>query len=120
MDSPDPDSLAAAVALRKLANNLGNLQCSIVCGGTVGRGENRALVKYLGLNLRCYAEVDYDKYDLIAMVDTQPGTGNNSLPEGFCRISSSIIIPSAGGPGLWNSRISAAATGRPPRSSSSI
>jgi len=81
-DSPDPDSLAAAVALRKLANNLGNLQCSIVCGGTVGRGENRALVKYLGLNLRCYAEVDYDKYDLIAMVDTQPGTGNNSLPEG--------------------------------------
>jgi nanoRNase/pAp phosphatase (c-di-AMP/oligoRNAs hydrolase) len=81
-DSPDPDSLAAAVALRKLANNLGNLQCSIVCGGTVGRGENRALVKYLGLNLRSYAEIDYDKYDLVAMVDTQPWTGNNSLPEG--------------------------------------
>ncbi|MBP8911062.1 MAG: DHH family phosphoesterase, partial [Phycisphaerae bacterium] len=81
-DSPDPDSLAAAVALRKLANNLGNLQCSIVCCGAVGRGENRALVKYLGLNLRCYAELAYDKYDLVAMVDTQPGTGNNSLPEG--------------------------------------
>jgi len=81
-DSPDPDSLAAAVALRKLANNLGNLQCSIVCCGAVGRGENRALVKYLGLNLRCYTELAYDKYDLVAMVDTQPGTGNNSLPEG--------------------------------------
>lgn len=81
-DTPDPDSLAAAVALRKLANNLGNLQCSIVCGGTVGRGENRALVKYLGLNLRTYAEIDYGKYDLVAMVDTQPWTGNNSLPEG--------------------------------------
>ena len=81
-DTPDPDSLAAAVALRRLANSLANLQCSIVCGGTVGRGENRALVKYLGLNLRCYAEIDYSKYDLVAMVDTQPGTGNNSLPEG--------------------------------------
>ncbi|MGE5296852.1 MAG: DHH family phosphoesterase [Solirubrobacterales bacterium] len=82
-DNPDPDSLAAAVALRKLANNLANLQCSIVCGGTVGRGENRALVKYLGLNLRSYAEIDYGKYDLVAMVDTQPWSGNNSLPEGI-------------------------------------
>jgi nanoRNase/pAp phosphatase (c-di-AMP/oligoRNAs hydrolase) len=80
-DTPDPDSLAAAVALRRLAKSQGNLQCSIVCGGTVGRGENRALVKYLGLNLRCYREIDYEKYDLVAMVDTQPGTGNNSLPE---------------------------------------
>jgi len=81
-DTPDPDSLAAAVALRRLAKSQGNLQCSIVCGGTVGRGENRALVKYLGLNLRCYQEIDYEKFDLVAMVDTQPGTGNNSLPEG--------------------------------------
>jgi nanoRNase/pAp phosphatase (c-di-AMP/oligoRNAs hydrolase) len=80
-DNPDPDSLAAAVTLRKLANSLGNLQCSIGCGGTVGRGENRALVKYLGLNLRPCSEIDYSKFDLIAMVDTQPGTGNNSLPD---------------------------------------
>jgi len=80
-DSPDPDSLAAAVALRRLAKGLANLQCSIACGGTVGRGENRALVNYLNLNLRPIREIDYSKFDLIAMVDTQPGTGNNSLPE---------------------------------------
>jgi nanoRNase/pAp phosphatase (c-di-AMP/oligoRNAs hydrolase) len=79
-DSPDPDSLAAAVALRRLAKGLANLQCSITCGGTVGRGENRALVNYLNLNLRPCAEIDYDKFDLIALVDTQPGTGNNCLP----------------------------------------
>lgn len=79
-DSPDPDSLAAAVALRRLARIQPNLQCSIAYGGTVGRGENRALVKYLSLNLRPCAEVDFDKFDLIATVDTQPGTGNNSLP----------------------------------------
>ena len=82
-DTPDPDSLAAAVALRRLAKGLGNAQCSIACGGTVGRGENRALVKYLGLNLRSFAEIDCTKFDLVAMVDTQPGTGNNSLPEGI-------------------------------------
>jgi nanoRNase/pAp phosphatase (c-di-AMP/oligoRNAs hydrolase) len=82
-DNPDPDCIAAAVALRKLANSLANLQCSIACGGTVGRGENRALVKYLGLNLRACSEIDYSKFDLVAMVDTQPGTGNNSLPDGF-------------------------------------
>ena len=80
-DNPDPDSLAATVALRKLAKSQANLQVSIASGGTVGRGENRALVKYLGLNLRSCDEVDYDKFDLIALVDTQPGTGNNSLPD---------------------------------------
>ncbi len=80
-DSPDPDSLAAAVALRRLAKIQANVQCSIAYGGTVGRGENRALVKYLSLNLRPCAEVDFGKFDLIAMVDTQPGTGNNSLPD---------------------------------------
>jgi len=80
-DSPDPDSLAAAVALRRLAKSLANLQCSIAYGGTVGRGENRALVKYLGLNLRPCDEIDYDKFDLVSLVDTQPGTGNNSLPD---------------------------------------
>jgi len=79
-DNPDPDSLAAAMALRKLARSLANLNVSIACGGTVGRGENRALVKYLGMNLRAVTEVDYEKFDLVAMVDTQPGTGNNSLP----------------------------------------
>ncbi len=80
-DNPDPDSLAAAMALRRLAKSQANLNVSIACGGTVGRGENRALVKYLGMNLRAPAEVDYEKFDLVAMVDTQPGTGNNSLPE---------------------------------------
>jgi len=80
-DNPDPDCIAAAVALRRLANSQANLQCSIACGGTVGRGENRALVKYLGLNLRACTEIEYDQFDLVAVVDTQPTAGNNSLPE---------------------------------------
>lgn len=79
-DNPDPDSIAAAVALRKLANTLAEVQCSIAHGGTVGRGENRAMVKYLGLNLRAMDQIDPALFELFAMVDTQPCTGNNSLP----------------------------------------
>lgn len=78
-DNPDPDSIAAAVALRKLANTLAQIQCSIAHGGTVGRGENRALVKYLTVNLRQIDQLDMKQFELFATVDTQPGTGNNSL-----------------------------------------
>lgn len=79
-DHPDPDSIAAACALRKLANTLADVQCSIAHGGTVGRAENRALVSYLGLNLRDIRQLDLTQFELFAIVDTQPGTGNNSLP----------------------------------------
>ena len=79
-DNPDPDSIAAAVALRELAHRLGQISCSIAYGGTVGRAENRALVHYLELSLRPMVDVDISRFHLVALVDTQPGTGNNSLP----------------------------------------
>ena len=41
-DNPDPDSIASAAALRKFANTLAQIVCSIAHGGTVGRAENRA------------------------------------------------------------------------------
>lgn len=88
-DNPDPDSIAAAVALRKLVNTIAQISCSIAHGGTIGRGENRALVKYLQLNLHDCKEVDYTKYDLVALVDTQPDTGNNSLPK---EVTPDIVI----------------------------
>ncbi|MFC1762628.1 bifunctional oligoribonuclease/PAP phosphatase NrnA [Planctomycetota bacterium] len=81
-DHPDPDSIAAAVALRRLVNALTEVKCSIAHGGTVGRGENRALVKYLNLNLHPIDGMEFERYDLIAMVDAQPGAGNHSLPAG--------------------------------------
>lgn len=79
-DYPDPDAIASAAALRTLANARGGLQCYIAHGGVVGRAENRAMVEYLDLTLHRLEEIDYARFDLIAMVDTQPGTGNNSLP----------------------------------------
>ncbi len=80
-DNPDPDSIAAAVALRRLANAVAGLKCSITHGGTVGRGENRALVHYLNLNMLQCGQIKLEQYDLIAIVDTQPGTGNNCLAQ---------------------------------------
>jgi nanoRNase/pAp phosphatase (c-di-AMP/oligoRNAs hydrolase) len=79
-DNPDPDSIASALGLRKIANSQTEAQCTIACGGTVGRAENRAMVRYLSLNLRPLGEIDPVKFDLACMVDTQPGTGNNSFP----------------------------------------
>jgi nanoRNase/pAp phosphatase (c-di-AMP/oligoRNAs hydrolase) len=79
-DHPDPDAIAAGVGLRAVVHHLEDVQCSFVHGGTVGRGENRALVQYLALRLRPVTDIDIDDYDCIAMVDAQPGTGNSSLP----------------------------------------
>lgn len=80
-DNPDPDSIATAAALRRIANTVGEVQCSITYGGVIGRGENKALADYLGLNFRPIEQIDFKKFDAIALVDTQPKTGNNSLPE---------------------------------------
>jgi len=79
-DNPDPDAIASAAALKELANQRFDVACSVAHGGVVGRAENRAMLKYLGLNMRRDEEVDVSKFDVIAMVDTQPGTGNNFLP----------------------------------------
>jgi nanoRNase/pAp phosphatase (c-di-AMP/oligoRNAs hydrolase) len=82
-DNPDPDAIASAAALRALSHHITeNIQCSLACGGTVGRAENRALVRYMGLNIRPAGRVDAGSFDLLALVDTQPGHGNTSLPEG--------------------------------------
>ncbi|MBN2451064.1 MAG: DHH family phosphoesterase [Lentisphaeria bacterium] len=81
-DSPDPDALAAAAALRVIANQKGGIACTLAHGGTIGRAENVALAKYLALSLRPATEVTPERFDLVALVDTQPGTGNNLLPPG--------------------------------------
>jgi nanoRNase/pAp phosphatase (c-di-AMP/oligoRNAs hydrolase) len=78
-DHPDPDAIAAGVGLRAVVHHLTDIQCTFVHGGTVGRGENRALVQYLALRLRPIGDIDINDYDCIAMVDAQPGTGNSSL-----------------------------------------
>jgi nanoRNase/pAp phosphatase (c-di-AMP/oligoRNAs hydrolase) len=81
-DNPDPDCLAAAEGLRALFGTRLRMRCTIARGGIIGRAENRALVEVLGLDLVPLEKLDPAAFDLVAMVDTQPGAGNNSLPQG--------------------------------------
>jgi nanoRNase/pAp phosphatase (c-di-AMP/oligoRNAs hydrolase) len=78
-NNPDPDAIAAATALREIANELHGIACSVAHGGTVGRAENKALVRYLGLNTRSIDAVEVERFDRVAMVDAQPGAGNVQL-----------------------------------------
>ncbi len=78
-DFPDPDAIAAAAALRELAKSQGDVTTTLACGGFVGRAENQALLRYLGLNVQPLANTPPSNFDCIAMVDTQPGAGNNAL-----------------------------------------
>ncbi|PLY01336.1 MAG: phosphoesterase [Desulfuromonas sp.] len=79
-DNPDPDSLAAAFALRQLFEVKENLTATITFGGIIGRGENRAMVEGLEIKAVPLEQLDLNQFGVVCMVDTQPGTGNNSFP----------------------------------------
>jgi len=79
-DNPDPDGLVSAYALAKLVAERSNVTSRICCEGIVGRAENRALARGLGLKLMSASRVNWKKWPRIALVDTQPDTGNNSFP----------------------------------------
>jgi nanoRNase/pAp phosphatase (c-di-AMP/oligoRNAs hydrolase) len=81
-DNPDPDSLASAAALKYLAQELLEKDAVIAQGGIVGRAENRAMLTYLNIDLRPVSELSLRDGALVALVDTQPGRVNNSLPRG--------------------------------------
>lgn len=75
-NTPDPDAIAAAAALREIANVRHDISCSIGHSGAVWRAENLALLKYLGLNTRALSDLDLSRFDRLCMVDAQPGAGN--------------------------------------------
>jgi nanoRNase/pAp phosphatase (c-di-AMP/oligoRNAs hydrolase) len=79
-DNPDPDSIAAGVALAHLLEKLAGVEAIVAYGGIVGRAENRALIRVLRLPVIPVSRVVFDDHDLICMVDTQPEQGNHSLP----------------------------------------
>jgi nanoRNase/pAp phosphatase (c-di-AMP/oligoRNAs hydrolase) len=79
-DNPDPDSLAAAVALSWLLEKKAGLACRIAYGGIVGRAENTAMIRVLHLPALPVSRVNFEEEDLLALVDTQQPAGNHSLP----------------------------------------
>ncbi len=82
-DNPDPDSIASAISLQFLLVQLADKPSLIAYAGVVGRAENRAMLKYLGIKLFSLSRMSLAEYPCIALVDTQPTTGNNSLPAGL-------------------------------------
>lgn len=79
-DNPDPDSLAAAFALKHLFLMKTGQEATIAFGGVIGRGENRIMVSELEIAAVVIDTLDLGEYEVVCMVDTQPGTGNNSYP----------------------------------------
>src|SRR6266508_436277 len=89
-DNPDPDALASAAALRFiLSQALEGKEIIIALEGIVGRAEIQAMLRYLNINLVPVGEIDFSLRPQVALVDTQPGRINNSLPEHF---SATIVI----------------------------
>jgi nanoRNase/pAp phosphatase (c-di-AMP/oligoRNAs hydrolase) len=78
-DNPDPDAIASAWLLARIAEHAG-LRTRIVYGGRLGRAENRMMVRLLRIPLRHVEAriVRRLRSDRHALVDAQPGTGNNS------------------------------------------
>src|SRR3989338_7680829 len=79
-DNPDPDSVSCAVTLAYIAKNKFNIPASAKYSGIVGRAENRAMIRVLGLRVTPLSDSDFKPGTAFALVDMQPGTGNSSFP----------------------------------------
>ncbi len=82
-DNPDPDALASAFAFHYLLKKTTGKKAVINVSGPVGRAENRAMIKELGIPVHPIKESTIRKTDEVVLVDSQPGAGNNSLPDGI-------------------------------------
>jgi nanoRNase/pAp phosphatase (c-di-AMP/oligoRNAs hydrolase) len=80
-DNPDPDALASGKAFAALLKSAWNITNQLVYSGLVQRAENRAMLNLLTPEW-VHSDVlsGLDHYSAIALVDTQPGAGNNRLP----------------------------------------
>lgn len=80
-DNPDPDSVSSAVALAYIVKHKFNIPSFVKYSGMVGRAENRAMIRVLELRVAPLLDSDFKPGVEFALVDSQPGTGNNSFPK---------------------------------------
>jgi len=80
-DSPDPDAIASALALKQIAKHVG-VSADILYRGEIGHHVNRAFVNILGIEMiRIEQEKELQGYGKLALVDaTVPGVHNPLLP----------------------------------------
>jgi len=81
-DNPDPDAIASALGLARIAESVG-IPADACYGGEIAHQENRAMVNLLDLSLRTFDGIDLlDDYGGVALVDHSRAGINDSLPEG--------------------------------------
>ncbi len=81
--NPGPDGLAAGKALGKLLDKAWGISSRRIYSGTIDTATNRAVLQLLTPGWsRVDAPKNFDRYSAIALVNTQPGSGNNCLPIG--------------------------------------
>jgi nanoRNase/pAp phosphatase (c-di-AMP/oligoRNAs hydrolase) len=80
-DNPDPDALASAAALSTLLREGFGRRVTTAYGGIIGRAENRQMVKVLRMKPSHVRHLNWSRYKHTALVDCQPGTGNNAFPD---------------------------------------
>ena len=80
-DNPDPDALASGKAFATLLKSAWNIPSQLLYSGLVQRPENRAMLNILTPEW-VHSDVlpGLDQFSAVALIDTQPGAGNNRLP----------------------------------------
>jgi len=85
--SPDPDSIAAAMALREIFRQKSALEtCAIFSTETAVRQQNVELIRSVKVDIPLLGGIDLGIYPLIAVVDAQPPFFGKSLGESRPRI----------------------------------
>lgn len=83
-DNPDPDALAAGLALSRLLANAWNIASQLVYCGKVGRAENQTILRLITPEWAFQETLSHlEQFRSVALVDSQPGAGNHSLPAGL-------------------------------------
>jgi len=80
-DNPDPDAIASGALLAHLIRKHFHRRATVAYGGIIGRAENQEMVRALGIKLSHVRHLSWKHYRHFALVDSQPQTGNNQLPE---------------------------------------
>ncbi|MCX5861929.1 MAG: bifunctional oligoribonuclease/PAP phosphatase NrnA [Desulfomonile sp.] len=88
-NNPDPDTIAGAYGFSFLLGRKFGIRSSIAYGGVVTRAENKAMIHRLRIPMSPLSVLDPELSLKIALVDGQPGTGNNLL---FSRETPPLIV----------------------------
>ena len=77
-DNPDPDALSSGKALAFLFKEAWGISSRLIYSGLVARAENKTMLHLLTPEWE-HSDIlgDFEQYSAIALIDTQPGAGNN-------------------------------------------